>query len=355
MIDYRQLPKVELHLHLDGSLPSKFIAERAKARNISIPVPAHELRDYLHEMKVKVRSAGTKTETTGNWSYFDFCNQFLQTAEELIEGTMQVCHQLISDGVWYAEIRFCPTLHTLEGLTETEVVKHVVEGFEKGCKGTTLKGGIIICALRSYSVMHSIKMVNLCKEWIGRGVVGFDVAGHEGTYPLEIHEEAVRLAVSSNIPVTVHAGEWANTESNIILAVNLGVDRIGHGITVVNDTELLKLIASKDITVECCLTSNVGSGRVKSYEAHPIRHMFDAGIKVTVSSDNLLLSGSKDLVPSSSHEIERLITDLKFGIEDIKVIVLNAIYGSFGNKLRLLSKDWIESFEAEVRMHSTAK
>ncbi|HAJ05900.1 MAG TPA: adenosine deaminase [Chloroflexi bacterium] len=339
------LPKSELHLHLDGSLDPDFIASRAVDRGVQLPVEASKLREYLHVLKSKRSHIGDSVSTNSNWSNFDFCNQFLQTKEELKQATRSLCKKLRDDNVVLAEIRFCPALHTLEGLSVNDVVEGVVSGFQDAEKSYDIKGGIIICALRSYGVSHTCEMVELAASWIGKGVIGFDIAGDEGAFPLNIHEDGIKKAVDVDLPFTLHAGEWPeNTVRNIELAVDLGTRRLGHGITLCKDNALMERVASLGITVECCLTSNVG-WKVPSYKEHPIRKMFDAGIKVCINSDNLLLSGTNDREAYTSGEVRHLFNDVGFSWDQVRTVLMNGVFASFSPEI---DKQWLLDYEAKI-------
>ena len=339
------VPKTELHLHLDGSLDSEFIASRAADRGIRLPVESSNLRKYLHDLKSKRANIGSKVSTSSNWSNFDFCNQFLQTDDELKRATFSLCKTLSDDNVVLSEIRFCPTLHTFENLTVNDAVDAVVAGFREAREALNIRGGVIVCALRSYPVEHTIEMAELAAAWLGKGVVGFDIAGDEGAFALDIHESGIKEALRRNVPMTLHAGEWPeNTVKNINLAVDLGADRIGHGVTLCQDAKLMDLVATKGITVECCLTSNVG-WKVPSYASHPIRKMFEAGVKVCINSDNLLLSGTFNRAAYSSGEVQRLVDDVGFSWEQARQVLLNGVKGSFSPGV---DEDWISQYEQRL-------
>lgn len=194
----RRLPKTELHLHLDGSLPFEFIRARAVARGIDLPAVAmaeggegeQALRNYLHGMKARARRKDSLNAQPagGNWGVFDWCNQFLMTKEELSDAAAMICeHAAAQHNVLRTELRFCPVLHTQEGLTPRDAVDAVVEGVESASAG---KNGVIICALRSHSATHSMEMAQLAvdaKLQTDGVVCGFDIAGDEGSFPLSMH------------------------------------------------------------------------------------------------------------------------------------------------------------------------
>ena len=203
----KKLPKTEVHLHLDGSLSAEFICKRAKVRNIKLGVDKSNLRTFLHSRKQVQIADGNKQKIKGNWGIFDFCNQFLQTKEELVEATTDLLHRCAKENVRCCEIRFCPTLHTLEGLSERDAVQSVINGYIKAKETIDIEGGVIVCALRSYPKEHAIKMAQIASEFLKYtpGVVGYDIAGDEGSYGLELMMDGVREANRLNVPVTVHA------------------------------------------------------------------------------------------------------------------------------------------------------
>mmetsp|Transcript_5409 Transcript_5409/g.7064 ORF Transcript_5409/g.7064 Transcript_5409/m.7064 type:complete len:244 (-) Transcript_5409:5-736(-) len=217
----RRLPKTELHLHLDGSLSTAFVVKKARARGISLVPPlsredvlnddtaAQRLRSAIHHMKTETINKGNVQKASGNWPVFDFCNQFLQTSADLFEAVETLCADLVKENVRYAEIRFCPELHTLEGLTSSEAVEAVTGGFKNFARNHAqpqnrrFRGGIIICALRSKPLSHAVEMAELAVNYRTKGVLGFDVAGDEGSYPLGIFSEALNVCTQHGVPITV--------------------------------------------------------------------------------------------------------------------------------------------------------
>lgn len=324
----KQLPKTELHLHLDGSLSPEFIEREAKRSGIILPVPTATLSQWIMEQKCEAaqKNVDNVQKKGGNWSVFDFCNQFLQSKIAIKEAVQDLLDRLYTQhNVVYAEIRFAPIFSTLKGLSAREAVEAALAGFDAQDK---VQGGIIICLMRSMDESHGLEMVELAKSLGRNGVVGIDVAGDEGSYPLASETDtmfkSVMRAKEYGIPITVHAGEWPdikfNTIRNVEFAVKtLGALRIGHGIALVRHPEVRKVLKESGACIEVCLTSNVGRRfKVESYEVHPAKIFAQEEIPFSLSCDNLLLSGDLTLRPDPSEEILHLVNDVLAGDEQEK-------------------------------------
>jgi adenosine deaminase len=356
----RLLPKTELHIHLDGSLLPDFICERATERDLPLPHEPHELRRFVDEMKQqRVANANGSTDARDitavgvkkNWPLFDMMNTMLQTAEELTRATEALCVNLRTvHNVWYCELRFCAALHTLEGLSEDAAVRAVVRGMSLARDAVGIKGGVILCALRSYPPPHPMDTAKLARNWLGRGVVGFDVAGSE-TFALTLPpiREALEACASFGVPVTVHAGELPRGMlPNLRAALDSKVERIGHGMGMCygdaveqgEDASLLARCAESGTGVEVCLTSICTASRVPSYSVHPIRQMLDAGVRVSLSVDNLTLSGDPATAGKyplhagysyahPSGELAHLVADCGFSWVEARQVLLNGLRMAF--------------------------
>ena len=345
-----RLPKTELHLHLDGSLPFEFVSNSAQSRNVPCPASPQELRQYLHDLKSQARTADhtNAQQKNQNWGVFDWCNQFLQTREELTQAAAMICTQAKQHhNVHRVELRFCPTLHTNEKLTPREAVDAVAQGVPD-------TGGVIVCALRSHDAQHSIDMAQLtidAHRATNGKVCGFDIAGDEGSWPLHLHQEAIQLCKAHHIPVTVHAGEWPNTIANVARGLELGVDRIGHGWGMATHPDVMQTCVDRQVPVEICLTSNVkpgaGQGWVESYATHPVRQLYDAGVKLCVNSDNHLLSGGADRAATPTGEIEHLMHDCGFALHEIVGLLRNGLEVAF-IKDEEQRKDMLTLFDVET-------
>ena len=345
----KALPKTELHLHLDGSLSTSFIAQSAAKRGIELPCRPQRLRNHLHQHKVAARRSpsGGAQRPGGNWGVFDFCNRFLQSEEELREASREIAMRCASENVWIVELRFCPALHTLEGLTERQAVTAVCAGLSDALADAPglRAAGAILCALRSMPAAHGVATVDLATQCrsAGQRVLGVDIAGDEGAFPLALHAPALARAREVKLPLTVHAGEWPHPQypsilENVALALAYGARRIGHGVALAHPDarELLQRVAGASnaagpTTVEICMTSNVGSERFAParFETHPVRTLVDHGVSVAISSDNLLLSGREQLVAAPSLELARLIDLVGFSAKEVRDVLVSGARASF--------------------------
>lgn len=241
----------------------------------------------------------------------------------------------------------------------------MVEGFRRGSECFGIIGGVILCGLRSFPGSTTAETARLAvrmnRETKGM-VLGFDIAGDEGSFPLGDHKLSLQLAAEGGIGVTCHAGEWPVNATfgnisveNLRVAVRSGhVARIGHGVQVVQDDNLAieVLKNNKSLCFECCLTANVG-WKIPSYCVHPIRDMVRRGIQVSLNSDNLLLSGSHDREASPTNEIVHFIRDVGMSYEDLAEVLLNGARSSFVFKMQGWESDmcsrWHRDFEERVR------
>ncbi|XP_066931233.1 adenosine deaminase-like [Clytia hemisphaerica] len=373
---FQKAPKPQLHLHLDGSLSFNFIMKAAKRLQSRKPeeevfeknwIPKNEEELFLWLAKITNEDVNShfKAEECDNWRAFNFCNKFLQTKEDLIEATFDIMHRGHDEhNINYLEIRFAPVLHTLEGLTEEEVIHAVGEGFEKGVQhwkdlGKHVDGGIIICALRSFPVSDAINLVKKMSTIKHERVLAFDIAGDEGNYPLREFKEALQLANECGIDMTLHAGEWSeklhdSIIDNIKVAVHHGSKRIGHGValrSVDHTDELMTHLQAKNVFVEVNLTSNVSDPRnVPSFEEHPLPSFLERNIKVAgLNVDNWLLAGNKDIGRAEpTGEFVRAFLDCGVTSKQLSEIAKTGYIAGFRNVSESIIKDAMEIWESEI-------
>lgn len=351
-------PKAQLHLHLDGSLSFNFITaalKRLEERNKNViifeknwqPSNEEELMQWFRNMKKTEQEKGWKVAGSQNWNIFTVCNYFLQTKIDLFEATYDLLTRLAYEhNVNYIEIRFAPILHTNEGLSEEDAVKAVIDGFDQAVFDINEKfnkiveGGIILCGLRSYPVEQLMQTVILIQSVKNKRMLGFDIAGDEKTYPLKLFEDVLKFAVSNGIKTTVHAGEWDGVKSpdvidNLKLAVELGVNRIGHGLALgalKDDDDLFTGLKEKNISVEICLTGNCSHpDKCASFQHHPLLRFLSNDIAISgLNVDNLLLSGNAEVgCPNPTGEILRAIFDCGIKSEGLLRIIKNSYRTAF--------------------------
>lgn len=277
--------KIDLHLHLDGSLPAETILGLARKDHIELAADTEEgLRPYL--------TARVDCEDLNEYlRCFDIPLMVLQTAENLRIASCELGRDLEEKGLSYAEVRFAPQLHVLRGLTQEEAVQAVLDGFgqvmEERRGRIRLKA--ILCCMRGKNCTANMETVLTAARFLGKGVVAADLAGAEGLYPTRDFGEEFALARRLGVPFTIHAGEADGPES-IWKALEFGAVRIGHGVRAVEDEALMRELAQRGIPLEMCPTSNLQTRAVKSLTDYPLRNFLDRGIRVTVNSDNMTVS-----------------------------------------------------------------
>lgn len=297
------LKKIELHLHLDGSVRVSTIEELLDKNNLEKELVVDEntksLTDYLKK--------------------FDLPIKVMQSKENLIRISKELCEDLIKDNVIYAEIRFAPNFHTKEGLSLDEVVSSVLLGLDS----KNIKTNLILCMMRGDSYENNKNIIDLAIKYRNKGVCGIDLAGDEAKYPTSLYKDLFSYALENNLNITVHAGE-AGTSKEVKDAISYGAKRIGHGIKIINDDEAINLVKEKQIPLEICPTSNVQTCNVDNIMNHPIKKLFDKGILVTINTDNRTVSNT-----SLNKEYKLLEEYLNFTKEDFIKTSLIAIDKAF--------------------------
>ena len=280
----RALPKTDLHLHLDGSLRLETILELAREQGIRLPAGDQESLGRLLRMGGGERSLERYLEA------FQITLKVLQEKEAIERAAYELARDCAAENVRYIEVRFSPILHTRHGLSLKESVEAVRTGLLRAERDSDIQTGIIICGIRHIAPESSLVLAQLALEYKGGGVVGFDLAGAEEHFPAKKHREAFFLILNNNINCTVHAGE-AFGPSSIAQAVHYcGAHRIGHGTRLREDPDLMAYINDHRIALEMCLSSNVQTGAVERFEDHPIKYYLDQGLRVTLNTDNRLMS-----------------------------------------------------------------
>jgi adenosine deaminase len=279
-------PKAELHCHLDGSLRLSTMLDLAREHGKMALLPA-ATEDALAAELAKIDEADSLEEYL---KWFGFSIPLMQTAEALYRIAYELAEDNAKENVRYLEVRFGPVLHTDEGLSLEQVIGSVRAGLRQAEEDFGIRTGVIVCGLRDRFESASLRQAELASQFKGDGVIGFDLAGGERGNPAEVHGAAFYHARKNLLDITVHAGESFGPESIRQALFKCGAHRIGHGVTLGQDPELLRFFVDHQIPLEVCPTSNVQTKVVASYEAHPLAKYAHAGVPVTINTDNRLFS-----------------------------------------------------------------
>ncbi len=324
----RSAPKVLLHDHLDGGLRPATIVELAhdlKYTGLPTTDPA-ELGRWFH---ASAASGSLPLYLRG----FAHTIAVLQTPEAVERVAYECGVDLARDGVVYAEVRYAPVFSTARGMNLEQVVAAVARGFDRAERDHPIVLRQIVCAMRDRT--DSLEMAELAVAFRDRGVVGFDIAGEEAGHPPKVHLEAFQFCRQANFSITIHAGEAFGPPSIWQAVQYCGAHRIGHGVRLVEDMaisdgrvvklgQLATYIRDKRIPLEVCPSSNVDTGAVPTLAEHPIRHFLDQKFRVTVNTDNRLMSAI-----TLSEEFQRLSATLGLTLADVERLSINAMKSAF--------------------------
>jgi adenosine deaminase len=313
----RRLPKVELHVHLDGSLRPATLVDLARAGGVDIPTTnpealarfmlvddARDLEDYLRR--------------------FDTTIAVLQTPEAIERVAYEMVEDAAADNIRHLEVRYCPELSTRGGLSLDDVLEAERRGLARGSREFGVSTGIINCSLRHYDPETSVHIAERSVAHRDRGVVAVDLAGGEAGRPPGVHQAAFDLAAEGCLGITVHAGEAAGAASIADAVHHCHARRIGHGTRLHEDPLLRDFIRDQRIPLEINITSNLQTRVVLRASAHPVRDYFDRGLVVTLCTDSWLISGT-----TLTHEYWLAHTELGFTREEIDRMILYGVEAAF--------------------------
>ena len=301
------LPKVELHCHLDGSLSRNFIEKRLDRKvsqeELSVSDDCRSLNEYLEK--------------------FYLPGQCLMDEEGLREAGYDVLRSMHQENVCYAEVRFAPLLSETSDMDCRKVIEAVIAGMNKGKQDFGVEYGIITCAMRHHSAEENLRMLQITREYLGDGVCAADLAGAEALYPMSEFMDVFETVKNLGMPFTLHAGECGNVQ-NIIDSVEAGAGRIGHGIAMRGHRKLQSELAKQGIGIEMCPISNLQTKAVQSTAEYPLREFLDAGLKVSINTDNRTVSNT-----SLAKELEFVQKTYGVSDEEIRKMMQNAVKTAF--------------------------
>lgn len=315
---------IDLHLHLDGSLSVDTVRELAGMQGVVIPDDDGDLLKRL-QVSEDCRDLNEYLEK------FSFPCSLLQTEEAIATAVYNLQEELMAQGLLYAEIRFAPQLHTLQGLAQAAVVEAAIRGLE----ASNFKANLILCCMRGDdNQSQNMETVRVAAQYLGRGVCAIDLAGAEALYKTADFEYLFRLARELGLPFTIHAGE-ADGPDSVRTALRFGARRLGHGVRSVEDYSLLATLKETGVTLELCPTSNLNTNMFPDILHYPVPILMEAGVKVTVNTDNITVSRV-----TLQDEWNQLISAFSLDLDQICTLEENAIDACFASAE---TKIWLRS------------
>ena len=331
--------RIELHLHFDGSLSERTLNELVIRKYDVLTIEEKMLfsQGLLH----KSISAAKCNSLADYLKKFDLPCRLLQDPVAVEMAFVDLGQELVNQGVKYAEIRFAPQLHSInvniaEKLAwEDEIVQAAIRGVNKVMMFNNIVINLILCCMRNLpdgqsGFLANARNVQLASKYLNRGVCAIDLAGAEARDATSSFKVFFETAQDLGIPFTIHAGESGDPRwlvESIKSAIEFGATRIGHGVGLIYSEELRDIVRDRNITVECCLKSNIDTKAVTSLATHPIRSLFDDGIKVTLNTDNMTVS-------NTSLSNEYLLASRMFSADEIAKMQNYAFDAAFMTKIQ---------------------
>src|SRR3984885_10615926 len=314
----KRLPKTDLHCHLDGSLRLDTVLDLARQQGVKLPTfDRAGLFDMLY--------AGEHVASLDDYlRAFDITLSVMQREDALERIAYELAEDAHRENVRYLEVRYCPLLHVRDGLRPAQVVEAVLRGLRTAKRELGIRYGVILCAIRSLGPESSLRIAELCVAFKNRGVVGFDLAGSEVNNPAKLHRQAFQLVIDNNINCTAHAGESFGPDSVHQAIHKCGAHRIGHGTRLIESGDLLNYVNDHRIPLEVCTSSNLQTRAASSWETHPVDFFVDYGLRVTINTDNRLMSDttvSKELYLCHQH--------YGWSLHTIKDIIIDGFKSAF--------------------------
>ncbi len=325
-LDWQSMPKVELHLHLDGSVRPATAWEllQERRRTGSPAVEPYAGVDSLEAVAAAMQVPDDCPSLADYLTRFSLPLALMQDAASL----ERIAYELVADAaqerVVHVEVRFAPVLHTREGLSMRGAAEAVLTGLARGGREFGVTTALIACCMRHRSAEDNVAMVRAMEPLRGEGVVAIDLAGDEAAFPCLLHRQPLTLAREMGFHVIVHAGEASGAQEVRDAVEVLGAERVGHGVRLQEDEALLKEVAARGIALEMCPTSNVQTKAVARLADHPLRRYLQAGLAVTVNTDNRTVSNT-----TMSTEYARIAGELGLTGEEARRTVFHAAEAAF--------------------------
>jgi adenosine deaminase len=331
----QKLPKTDLHCHLDGSLRAETVLEIAREEKLL-------LADLSIQELKKILLCGEKVSTLPVFlKGFEINTQVMQTAKALERITFELLEDAAKENVHYLEIRLYTGFLLSKGLTDESAIEAINKGIKKAKEKFGIESGIILCAIRAFSPEKSEELAKIAVSMKSENVIGFDLANKERGYPARDHKKAFDIAANGGLGITLHAGEDEAPWSIEDAIDYCHAQRIGHGRTLIDDERLIQKVIDKNIFIEACPSSNVQIGLTSEFSQHPLRELLEKGVKVTLNTDNRLLTGI-----NVSDEYFRCHQFLGMTEKQLKQIAINGFEAAFLDESK--KKTLIQKIQNEI-------
>ena len=324
-----KLPKVELHCHLDGSIPIPVLKKLCLMGGVAIPQNDMEFRQLI-EAKEDCESL------TEYLQAFALPLNCLKTEEAFLIASYETVAKAAEEGTRYLELRFAPLLSETENLPAEKIIEAAVAGLQKAMKEHHIDAGFILCGMRHFHEKQNMRTLDLAKKYLHNGVCGLDLAGDESAFPNEQFASYFQKAAKYDVPFTIHAGECGRSE-NIKLAVQYGAKRIGHGIAMRGDTDLQNTLIKHGVGVEMCPSSNMQTKAVSNWACYPFREFLEQGLAISINTDNRTVTNTTmtkelqvlqkqcHLTKQEAGALMKQAIDISFAEESIKKMIQEEI------------------------------
>ena len=309
-----EIPKIELHLHIEGAIPMQTLLDLAKRNGSDRSLKTvNDLR-----RKLKFRDFPHFIEL---WTWM---TTLVKEESDFEEIAYQVLRELSKQNVKYVEASYSPGDYWRQGFSVKRITENLIKGKERARRDFGIRCELIIDLIRDHGPEKSMQYLDAATPYLGKGVVGIGLGGSEQNFPPGPYASIYKEAKKRGFRLTAHAGEVAGAESIWVAVEKLGVERVGHGVRAKEDPLLVALLQEKQIPLDMCVTSNVQTGVCQSVEAHPIKEYFQQGLMVTVNSDDPTMFNT-----SISQEYLALVQQLGFSVVELRRLMANGIYASF--------------------------
>ena len=304
--------KAELHVHLEGTAPPELVTRIAARNGVDLP-----------ERLLGTDGRFRYTDFLDFLATYDLAASVIRTRQDYRDITYEYLCSCAHEGAIYVELTASPDHATDGGLSQEEHLEGIVQGIDEARRDTGIEGRILISAVRQFGVERAVRAARYAAERPHPYVVGFSMAGDEAGFPAGLFAEAFEIAAGAGLGCTMHAGEWAGADS-VRAALELPITRIAHGVRAIEDQDLVYELEARSMVLDCCPTSNVVLGVFPSYQEHPLPALRDAGVRVTLGSDDPPYFGA-----TLAGEYEVCASEFGFGPDDLRDITHTAIDAAF--------------------------